>query len=62
MSRNIYEELEKAHRYVGRFLWSFANVEIALDQILIKLYGLNNLTTTIVIGSLDLQRKINLLN
>jgi hypothetical protein len=60
MTRDPYKELESAHRYVGRFLWSFANVENALDELLIKLYGLNNLTSTIVIGSLDLQRKLNL--
>jgi hypothetical protein len=59
MTRDPYKELERAHRYVGRFLWSFANAEVALDELLIKLYGLNNLTAAIVIGSLDIQRKLN---
>jgi hypothetical protein len=60
MPRSPYDELETAHKYVGRFMWAFANVERDLDQILVTLFSLNNTASLILMNNLDFRKKMNL--
>jgi hypothetical protein len=56
---NVYDELDKAHRLVGRFLWAFNNIESDLNELLIVLFDLSSMASLILLNSVDTRKKID---
>jgi hypothetical protein len=54
-----YDDLDRAHRLIGRFLWAFANVECDLNELLIVLFDLNETAKLILLNSVDVRKKID---
>lgn len=54
------ELLERAWKEIGRFIWAFTNVEMVLDQVLIMLFSLKFPAEDLFLKSLDLRKKINI--
>jgi hypothetical protein len=59
-SSNQSEGLERAYLLVGRFQYHFARVEQKVDQAVIKLLDLDDKAGSIVTGSVDFTKKLNL--
>jgi hypothetical protein len=56
----IQESMEKAWKYVGRFMWSFANIEASIDNIFEIMFSLNATSFLLLHGSLDFRKKLRL--
>jgi hypothetical protein len=54
-----FDDLDKAHRLIGRFLWAFANVESDLNELLIVLFDFNETARLILLNSVDFRKKID---
>ena len=52
---------EKAWRYVGRFMESFANVEASIDVIFETIFNLNAASMLLLQGSLDFGKRVELI-
>lgn len=55
------EEVAKAWAHVGRFMWGFAQVENGIDVLIGKYFGLNKITWTLIISTLDFRKKLQFL-
>src|SRR5262245_20704130 len=53
-------DLEKAWKYVGRFMHSFAQVEAGVDNIFGLMFNLNAISYLLLYSSLDLHKKLDL--
>jgi len=52
---------EKAWRYVGRFMWSFANIEGYVDGIFQTMFNLNAVSYLLLQSNLDFRKKLALI-
>ena len=52
---------EKAWKYVGRFMWSFANVEAAIDNIFEVMFNLNPISYFLLHNRLNVRQKVELI-
>ena len=52
---------ERAWRYIGRFLCGFSFVESAVNELFSKLFNLGAGASLLCVGSLDLRRKLKLI-
>jgi hypothetical protein len=59
---SLEAQREKAWRYVGRFMWTFACVEAAIDNIFEIMFNLNSVSFLLLQGNIDLRKKASLLN
>jgi len=57
----VSKSREKAWRYVGRFMDAFASVEAAVDNIFEIMFNLNATSLLLLLGTLDLRKKVKLL-
>jgi hypothetical protein len=55
-------DLERAWRYVGRFMWGFAIVESDVNEIFVELFNLNAGAALMFIPNLDLRKKLKLIS
>jgi hypothetical protein len=53
---------EKACKYVGRFLWSFANVSAGIEEAFTNKFNLDAFSSLLMQRHLDIRKKILLLN
>jgi hypothetical protein len=55
------QELAKIWAYVGRFMWSFAQIESRVDELILVLFGVDAFVWGLIISTLDLRKKLNFL-
>jgi hypothetical protein len=48
--------------YVGRFMWAFAGIEAAIDNIFEIMFNLNAVSFLLLQSNLDLRKKLKLLS
>ena len=60
-SQREEEEVTKTWAYIGRFMWGFAIIEEEVDDVLYKLFNLNSVAFLLLVGNLDLRKKLKFL-
>lgn len=55
-------ELEITWAYIGRFMWGFAILESAVNEIFVQLFNLSAGASLIFIGNLDFRKKLQLVD
>jgi hypothetical protein len=60
--RDTDSQVERAWKYVGRFLWGFAMIESSANQIFEELFNLSAGATLIFLGNLDFRKKLMLID
>ena len=55
------KDRQKARKYVGRFMWSFANVEAAIDNIFEVMFNLNAVSYFLLHNRLPVRQKVALI-
>jgi hypothetical protein len=58
--RDQERQREKAWKYVGRFMWSFAYVESSIDAIIEIMFNLNAVSMLLLQSRLPLREKVEL--
>jgi hypothetical protein len=61
-SKSLKLDREKAWRYVGRFMWSFAGAEACVDAIFEIMFNLNAIAYFLLHNRLELRKKIDLID
>ncbi len=62
MKSKVPKSLEKAWKYVGRFMWRFSGIESNVSEIFVSLFDLNSVAALMFIGNLDLRKKMKLID
>jgi hypothetical protein len=52
---------EKAWKYVGRFIASFADIEAVIDEIFLEMFNLNEISSAFLLPHLDFHKKVALI-
>jgi hypothetical protein len=55
------EEVPNEWAYIGRFMWGFGQVESLVNELFRQLFGLNGLLYFLLLGNLDLRKKVELM-
>jgi hypothetical protein len=58
---SLTSQRDKAWMYVGRFMWAFAGIEAAIDNIFEIMFNLNAVSFLLLQSNLDLRKKLKLL-
>jgi len=61
LDRESEEAIANTWAYIGRFMWGFAIVENLVDSNLLKLFNFNHVAWLVLVGNLDLRKKLKFL-